>query len=178
METEIWKDIPGYEGLYQISSHGNVRSLEREFIKSNGILCKVKAKILKNFIHKTGYEHVFLYKKNIRKSFYVHVLVFNVFIDPKVKASINHINGIKTDNFLSNLESVSMRSNVSHFMRTKKDKTSSYIGVFWDKSKDKWCSKIYFNKKLFFLGYFQDEEEAYEAYKKALEDNNLENKYM
>ena len=56
---EIWKDIPEYEGMYQISNLGNVKSLKRKFVKED--------KILKTVTHKDGYLHVGLYKNKTRK---------------------------------------------------------------------------------------------------------------
>jgi hypothetical protein len=178
MENEIWKPIPGYEGCYEISDKGNVKSLERNVLKKNGLISKFYTKILNKYIHKTGYECVVLQKKGIRKSFYVHVLVYDVFMGRKKGETINHKNGIKTDNFLHNLESISMRSNVSHYMKKREGNTSRYIGVFWDKSKNKWCAKIYHSKKHHFLGYFETELDAFNAYKSALSENGLENKYV
>ena len=96
MEGEIWKDIEGYEGLYQISNMGRVKSLNYNKTKKPGIL--------KQAIGSRGYCFVSLHKNNQKKSRNVHVLVAKTFI-PNVegKESVDHINTIKEDNRVCNL---------------------------------------------------------------------------
>ena len=103
MQEEIWKDIVGYEGLYQVSNYGRVRSLN---YKRNGTV-----KILKNNLMKTGYHRVNLYKGK-RKQFTIHRLVADTFLsNPEHKEFIDHINTIKTDNRVENLRFVTMTEN-------------------------------------------------------------------
>lgn len=101
---EVWKDINGYEGLYQVSNLGNVKSLKYG-----------KERILKPDVSKFGYLFVDLCKNNICKSFRVHRLVAIVFIpNLENKEQVNHINGIKTDNMVQNLEWVTAKENIQH----------------------------------------------------------------
>ena len=93
--TEIWKPVIGYEGLYEVSSLGRVRSLDR--IDSNNH--PLKGVILKPYISNSGYLLVGLYKQQKRDRKLLHRLVAEAFIpNPENKSEIDHINTIKTDN--------------------------------------------------------------------------------
>ena len=93
--TEIWKPVIGYEGLYEVSSLGRVRSLDR--IDSNNH--PLNGVILKPYISNSGYLLVGLYKQQKRDRKLLHRLVAEAFIpNPENKPEIDHINTIKTDN--------------------------------------------------------------------------------
>lgn len=101
---ETWKDIPGYEGLYQVSDLGNVKSLEKKTVRK-GHDVFLKEKILKPSENKRGVQSVSLYKENKKKDFRVHVLVALAFIGERPKGyHVCHINGVASDNNLSNLK--------------------------------------------------------------------------
>ena len=105
MKQEIWKDIEGYEGYYQVSNTGRVKALDREVKCKTGKLLKYKSLIFKPINNGKGYMKVVLSKKGASKSFYIHRLVCDAFL-PKVedKNHVNHINEIKSDNRVENLE--------------------------------------------------------------------------
>jgi hypothetical protein len=155
---EIWKDIPSYEGLYQASNLGRIKSIAKE-----------KKKILKP-AKCNNYLFVALYKNKIRKSIQVHQLVAMSFLNHTPcghKTVVNHINFNKQDNSLSNLELVTNRENCN---KKHLKSTSHFVGVYWDKSRSKWVSKIMINGKDKFLGRFNTEMEAHEAYQKKLKE--------
>ena len=109
---EVWKDIPGYEGLYQISSLGKVKSLPRK--SWNGfVFINRKERILKNVLTTTGYFSVSLYRNDNKKFNQVHRLVLLAFIG-KSELDVNHKNGIKTDNRIENLEYLTRADNQKH----------------------------------------------------------------
>ena len=104
---ERWKDIKGYEGLYQISDLGRVKSLGNNKTK--------KDKILKNTMNNAGYYYIDLSKDNIKKRYTIHRLVGIYFVDGyKEGYTVNHINECKTDNKYTNLQWCSQQENTLH----------------------------------------------------------------
>lgn len=99
---ELWQDIDGYEGLYMISNLGRVKSLHG------------KGRILKQS-NSNEYSHVSLYKNGNGKTLLVHRLVGNAFVpNPENKPEINHKDGNKRNNVVTNLEWVTARENQNH----------------------------------------------------------------
>lgn len=178
MEQEIWKPIPGYEGLYDVSNMGNVRSLDRYiFHKKYKKEVLYKGKNIAKNINPYGYLNVCLCNKN-EKTFRVHVLVYKTFVGRiDDEFVINHIDGDKTNNKLLNLEAVSSRSNSAHFYNGNNSFSSKYVGVSWKKDFKKWCARIWIKGRDKHLGYYDTEKEAYEAYLQALKEYGIENKY-
>lgn len=114
---EIWKDIKGYEGLYQISSFGNVKSLDRYIINKNGDKQFFSKKYLTQGFS-NGYLKVILSKNNKQKTFRVHILVAKAFIpNHKNKLEVNHIDGNKSNNRIDNLEWNTRSENELHAYR-------------------------------------------------------------
>ena len=117
MNTEIFKDVIGFEGFYQISNLGNVRSIDR-IVKSRwGTDKPIRSQLLAQSLdtNKKPYYKVVLSKNGNKTSFCIHRLVAEAFIsNPENKKTVNHINGIKSDNSVSNLEWNTHSENVLH----------------------------------------------------------------
>ena len=102
---EIWKDIEGYEGYYQVSNIGRIKSLSREKIMPNGTLCFTKERILNLNKNINGYMSISLYKNNKRETFRIHRLVAIAFIqNPNNLPDVNHKDENKENNCVDNLE--------------------------------------------------------------------------
>ena len=117
---EEWKDIPNYEGYYQVSNFGRIKSLYRYRIGNGGSKTIVKESILKTKIDKYGYLCCSLSKYGVLKSFKVHRLVsisFLVNSDPCTNTQINHIDGNKQNNTLENLEWCDAKHNQNEALR-------------------------------------------------------------
>lgn len=161
-KKEIWKPIPGYEGLYEISSYGRVLSLFRLNFRRD--------KILKPSLNIHGYYQLTLCKDNIKKNWRIHVLVAMAFLNhipaKNHNICVDHINEVKTDNRPDNLQIISSRFNC-HKSKNIKSKTSKYIGVSYNNKIQKWVSSIYYKKPIY-LGIFNSEYEAHLAYTNKL----------
>lgn len=118
--TEIWKDIKNYEGLYQISNYGRVKSLERKIYKGHGERT-AKEHILKPSKVGNGYLHVNLWKNNKQTSYLVHRLVAEAFIpNPKGFSEINHKDETQTNNYVDNLEWCTREYNLNYGTHNQK----------------------------------------------------------
>ena len=157
--SEKWKDVPEYEGLYQVSNFGRVKSL-----KFN------KQRILKLTSDPNGYYRCNLYSKGKRGRFKVHKLVAISFLGHVPDGHnivVDHVNNDKSNNRLENLQLISHRENTS---KDKKGYSSQYVGVTWNKSTSKWLSRIVIEGELKYLGSFTYEIEAAEAYQTKLKE--------
>jgi hypothetical protein len=180
MKNEIYLNINDYIGLYQISNFGNTKSLLkiRPCGKHKFVDRIYEEKLLKNFTDKRGYVYVTLTKDGVNKKYLLHRLIAETFIENKNNLPyVNHINGIKNDNRIENLEWVSARENNCHYSNLRKLKTSKYVGVNFDLRSKKWRSQITLNKNKIHLGYFLTEEEAYQQRINFELKNNIINKY-
>jgi len=153
---EVWADVKGYEGHYEVSTHGRIKSLKGG-----------KEKLLTLSDNGGGYLFVSLSKNGKQKANYVHKLVAIAFLGhtPKgYEVVVDHINNIKTDNRVDNLQLVTQRHNLTKEVRG----SSKYAGVSWNKANRKWVAIIHINDKQKHLGYFKTELEASKMYQKEL----------
>lgn len=115
---EIFKDIKDYEGLYQISNLGRIKSF-----------CRRTPKIIKNQKSGPGYPYITLCREASKKSIFIHRLIAETFINnPKNKQEVNHKNGVKTDYSIENLEWVTPSENQSHAFKTGLSK-NTFIAI-------------------------------------------------
>lgn len=115
---EIWKDIRGYEGLYQVSNLGRV---------------KRENKLLRLNTNTYGYKHITLSKNNVQKTAVIHKLVADAFIEnPHSKPQINHKDGNKENNTVANLEWVTQGDNNRHAVKTMLRKSKKILLVDGD----------------------------------------------
>lgn len=116
--TEVWKDIAGYEGLYQVSNLGRVKSLPRERKTYGKRTYITKEKIITAPLSTNGYYRICLTKNGKQKHYYVHRLVANAFAEYQDRCEVvNHINGNKLDNMVENLEFCTQSHNVKEAYR-------------------------------------------------------------
>lgn len=174
---EIYKDIKGYENIYQVSNLGNVKSLvsNKQKFKSN---------------HSQGYLRVSLWKNNKGKDHYIHRLVVQSFIGtiPKDK-QVNHIDGNKHNNRIDNLEIVTPKENIHHAIKTgltksplgivNKTSKSGFANISpkFVKGKFMWCLCLRLKNKR----YDRTSTNIYELiclYNQIVRENNLDEKLL
>lgn len=164
MESEIYKDVLGFEGLYKVSNFGNVLILRTN-------------RLMKPDVDNRGYYIYGLSINGKQKKIKAHRLVYFTFNECADKSlQINHLDRVKTNNKLSNLELVNTRENSTH-REIGKAKSSKYTGVSWGKRENKWRATIMINKHQKYLGVYTCEAAAHLAYLKALKQLNVTNKY-
>jgi hypothetical protein len=134
--NEIWRDVKGYEGVYIVSNMGNVRRVGRH---SNQFTSWDNARELKKSDNGKGYFFVTLSMNNMQKRPYVHRLVAEAFIDnPENKPTVNHKDGVKSNNCVENLEWATYTENNVHSIevlkRDTKNSSDSYTVCQFDKA--------------------------------------------
>ena len=161
---EVWKPIEGYEGLYEISNYGEVKSFYGK-----------KERILKYGIDSGGYSFVNLFKNGKVKTYQVSHLVWDHFGDRSRngrKLQVDHINNNKQKNWIINLQLLTNRENTSKGYIQNGGTSSQYIGVSWSKCAKKWVAQILTDGKRKYLGLFKNEHQAHLAYQNALKGIN------
>lgn len=133
-EKEIWKDIVGYEGLYQISNFGNVKSLRRYIQTRDGVLAYLREKIIRPSKDKNGYYfYVKLSNNGKQVKFYIHRLVATAFLEkPEGKNYIDHINTDYLDNRAINLKWCTQKENQNNPLTKKHMSHSSLKERPWE----------------------------------------------
>lgn len=124
---DVWKFIPGYEGLYQVNQKGDVKALSK-FVDNGHNIRKTKEKILKRHICRIGYSKHYLFNDKFgRKEHKTHRLVAITFIEnPENKPDVNHLDGDKLNNFIDNLQWVTKSENSTHAYENKLHNWSKY----------------------------------------------------
>ena len=160
---EEFRDIIGYEGLYQISNFGRVKSFHFN-----------RETILKTRVNSSGYFHCTLSNANKKKDCFIHQLVAITFLNHTPcghKLVVDHINDNKLDNRLENLQLITNRENTC---KTQGRYSSKYKGVTFCKRTKKWIAQIHLlDKKQKKLGYFNCELQASFAYENKLKELTL-----
>lgn len=170
-QKEVWKDVKNYEGIYQISSIGRIKSLDRVITRSNGSTLTIRGKLLTTRLCIAGYDSVGLRKPREKKVYKrIHQLVAESFLNHNScghKIVVDHIDNNKSNNKLSNLQVISHRQNSS---KDRINCSSKYTGVHWDKNNNKWISTIRINGEKKYLGSFDNELEASLTYRSKLHE--------
>lgn len=179
LNTEIWKEIN--ELPYEISNLGTVRR------KSGTAYYYQNRTHVKPYVNNKGYLCVNLYKNSKMYKFQVHRLIAISFIpNPDSLPQINHIDGQKQNNAITNLEWTTQQQNVQHAWNNglrinlhacasvkRTGSTSIYRGVHWSEQRQRWCVSVGFNKKRYGIGRFKCELEAAKAYDDFIKEKNL-----
>lgn len=114
---KIWKPVINYEGIYEVSNYGDIKSVDRIVNSKTKRFCK--GTIIKQNKDEDGYNSIHLYKNGKRRVFFVHRLVISSFIGiDKNKTQVNHKNGNKSDNNINNLEWMTPLENTRHAWQT------------------------------------------------------------
>src|SRR5699024_3427501 len=146
-------DIPSYEGLYQVSNLGRVKSLSR--YKKAGLHKRWCEEMILKLTNSNGYKCVGISNESGSKKVYVHRLVMEAF-EGKSELQVDHIDRDKSNNNLSNLRYCTPREN-DHYWRE-----DEYVGVSWSKKRSKWKASIKIEGKSFYLGYYTSKDKAKE----------------
>ena len=167
-QKEVWKDVKNYEGIYQVSNLGRVKSLDRLSFVGR----RLKSKILKPALSR-GYYTVGLCRYGKMKTIALHHLVAIAFLNHTPKGhdiEIDHIDNVKTNNFAKNLQ---LLTPTEHKHKDGVRGSSKYVGVSWNKHKKKWTAYIYIKRKQKYLGCFNCELSANYARQKEINSQQL-----
>ena len=168
---EIWKDIPNYEGYYQASNLGRIKSLDRTVTYSDGRRRFYKGRIRDGSVQ-NGYKQTTLRGDGIGRNFMFSQIIAVTFLGHEPKGHtlvVDHINGDKLDNRVGNLRIVTHRENSSTCFRSNEESLSSgHVGVSWIERDSVWRSQISLNGVSVRLGCYDTEIEASTAYQEAL----------
>lgn len=160
--AEEWRAVVGYEGFYEVSDLGRVRSLERRVAVSGGGTRIHNERILIPVINASGYRVVFLQVDCKRRTSRIGRMMAESFLGLKIGQVVDHIDGNRQHDLLANLRCASFSENGFN-RRANKNNTSGYKGVYASKN-SRWNAKIMVNRKSINLGHFGSAEEARDAY--------------
>lgn len=164
MKEEIWKDITGYEGLYQISNFGGVKTLKKDVIIGNAVRHQ-EERMLKCDPMKKGYLRASLSKNGVIKRVLVHRLVYEHFNGPIIEGLIiNHKDRNKHNNDNDNLELVTYRRNTHHY----RESTNRQLPIGVRKMRGKYQARLNVSSKVIYLGVYDTPAKASEIFQSAV----------
>lgn len=170
-----WKQIIDFDNRYLISDEGEVYSQSR-FIKARSDSRQFRlGKIMKQNINEYGYRRISLCKNSKITIHFIHLLVWDAFGDAPRNGrflQVDHKDENKLNNHISNLQLLQPRDNCNK-AKSKTKQTSKYPGVYYNKARSKFMAQIQIKGKRRGLGYFTNEEEAFNAYKLACKNSNI-----
>ena len=172
---EEFREVKGYEGIYEVSNFGSVKSLSREKLIRGKYPFLSKEKTLKAGVNAYGYLQVSLHKNGKKSTKKIHKLVaiaFSGHIADGYKVCVDHIDNNKLNNHVSNLQLISARENVT---KDSKNKYSKYKGVSYNKRYNTWIGIVQFQGKNHRTKSCKTEDEAYELYKILLSELGMVN---
>jgi hypothetical protein len=168
---ENWKDVVGYEGLYQVSDLGRVRALAK--VDASGH--KRKAKPIKMSPNSDGYPTFAACRDGKQKAFTVHSEVLKAFVGPRPEGfDACHKDDVKTNNKLTNLKWASKSENHGGDRNRNGNYSSDYNGVGWHKARSKWAARVGVGGKMEHIGLFDTEIEAAKAFDKYCDLHKLD----
>ena len=176
---KIWKPIKGYEGYYEISNYGDIKSIKR-VVQNSGSksgFMTVKERIMKWRYDTSGYPIAGLSKSKKLKTIAVHILVWDHFGGKpreSLKIQIDHIDKNKSNPRIDNLRLLSQPVNILRNHKDNLSESSKHPGVHWDKDAEKWRTRICIRGIRRNIGLFNNEKEAASAYMKAREAAEME----
>jgi len=139
MLNEIWKDCKHYEGLYQVSNYGRVKSLERDVPTKKGGTYHVNEKFLAHKVHNRGYLFVELWKHNKPHKEYVHRLVAMAFIpNPNNYPTVNHKDEDKQNNYVDNLEWMTYQDNNNYGSHNERAANTHRLKGTYENARKRW----------------------------------------
>lgn len=156
-----WREVEGYEGLYEVSNKGQVRSLDRVDQRGRALTGRILAPSVQDY----GYHKVYLYKEGKRETCLVHRLVVTAFLGLPNDLEVRH--GLKKshDNSVDNLRVGTHRNNMSEDLNRDHDFSSKHPGVCKIKQTGKWRASIHWEGKNKYLGCFENEDDAAICYR-------------
>jgi len=166
---EVWKHIPGYEGIYQCSNLGRIRGVDRLDCRNR----ECKGVIMKQTVGNVGYKTVYLWNNGKKKTIRTHQVVAMSFLNHtqcRYSLVVNHKNGNRLDNNVENLEVVTARYNSQHSSQMRVDsKSSIYTGVVYREKHNIYQVTVTINSKHVYIGVYSTDVEANNMYLSAIE---------